>query len=164
MKPPSSQLQRLALRLWRLPLPGWLRGLAVWLANPKFLATATALVRSEQGEVLLFRHTYRELYPWGLPGGFIQLHEDPAQAVQREIMEEAGLAVRVVRPLWVGIGPPPRSVDIVYLAVLAGGEFRASPEVSAATFFPPDRLPLSPETREFVLRLVAAAAEPAGAD
>jgi 8-oxo-dGTP diphosphatase len=146
---------RLVLRLWRLPLPGFVRWGLVWLFNAKFIASVSAVVLNEAGEALLFLHTYRLDYPWALPGGWLQYGEDPALAIEREIMEESGLRVRVVRPLWVGRNHTLPSVDITFLACLEGGDFRPSLEVSEARYFPAGALPpLSAGSRALILKAV----------
>lgn len=50
-----------------------------------------------QGSILLLRRSqapYRG--HWDLPGGFVELGEDPDEAVRREFLEETGINVRSV--------------------------------------------------------------------
>jgi 8-oxo-dGTP diphosphatase len=58
---------------------------------------AYALIADGAGRVLLTREPDRrgEAGPWLLPGGGVEHGEHPEQAVVREVMEEAGLRVRV---------------------------------------------------------------------
>lgn len=148
----GAALTALMLWVWRLPLPDWLRWLLLWLKNPHFLATVAAVIINERGEVLLFRHTYRRELPWGLPGGWLERNEDPDQAIEREIMEEAGLTVRVLYPLTVGRDYYRRRLDVVYIARLEGGAFRPSQEVVEMRFFAREELPaLSNHTRQIIL-------------
>lgn len=56
--------------------------------------TATGFVVSE-GHVLL--HWHAKVKAWLPPGGHIEENEDPVQAVCREVLEETGLEVRVVK-------------------------------------------------------------------
>jgi ADP-ribose pyrophosphatase YjhB (NUDIX family) len=113
----------------------------LWVINAKFVATVAAVVQNDDGEVLLFHHTYRRSCPWGLPGGWLKQGEDPAAAIAREIQEESGLAVRGLRPLWVGCDRRYPRLDVVFTAELAGGTFRPSDEVTEARFFSPSDLP-----------------------
>lgn len=147
---------RLALWLWRAPLPGWLRALLMWTFNAKFVATVAAVLLNEQGEVLLFHHTYRRDFPWALPGGWLERGEDPELAIAREIHEEAGFSVRILRPLWVGRDKFYPRLDIVFLGQVEDGVFQASNEVDEARYFPiNDMPPVGPGT----LRLVQYAQE-----
>jgi ADP-ribose pyrophosphatase YjhB (NUDIX family) len=139
------------LWVWRAPLPDWLRWALIWLITPKFVTTVAAVVRNERGEVLLFHHTYRKQYPWGLPGGLLERSEEPALAIAREILEESGLVVRVLCPLQVTRDARYARLDIIYLAEVVSGAFRPSLEVSEAGFFPLDALPhLTIDTRELI--------------
>lgn len=134
-------LKRFLLWLWRAPFPDWLRWMFLWVKYPKFVATVVAVILNERGETLLFHHTYRTEYPWGLPGGWMEFNEDPAEAVQREIEEESGLRVRVLRPLWIGSDPDRPRLDMAFLAEVEEGCFRPSDEVDQAAYFAPDAMP-----------------------
>ncbi|MFI1890273.1 NUDIX domain-containing protein [Streptomyces jumonjinensis] len=59
--------------------------------------SAGAIIRDEQGRVLIVKPTYRER--WNLPGGRINTGEIPSQACRREIHEELGLDLNVGRLL-----------------------------------------------------------------
>ena len=144
--------QRLLL-VWRLPIPEALRAVAMWLINARFLVTVAALTLNEQGELLLFKHTYRRRYPWGLPGGWMKHGESPDEGIEREVAEETGYQLRVLRPLLIDSGRRFPRIDILYLAELEGGSFRPSLEVIEACFFPVDALPeLTKDTRRVIQR------------
>ena len=56
--------------LWgHIPFPRRVRTALIWLLSPKFTVGVVALVRNDEGRILLLRHTYRLARPWGLPGG-----------------------------------------------------------------------------------------------
>lgn len=115
--------------------------LITWLIIPKFLVGAVAVVFGEDGRVLLFRHTYRQEYPWGLPGGWLKMQESAIDAVEREIFEESGYEIRALYPLVIGGDPAQRRLDLIFLCEFAGGEFKPSGEVADARFFSPASLP-----------------------
>lgn len=102
----------------------------------------------EQGHVLLHLHARTGL--WLPPGGHIELGELPDEAALREVMEEAGIAVRLVggtgidhhaedaprqlvRPEGVqleDISPDHQHIDLVYFAVPQGlGQGGSLPEL-----------------------------------
>lgn len=145
----------LRARLWaallpwwgRLPIPDGLRWAMMWAVNQKFLIGVGAVVFDEQRRVLLFKHTYREDYLWGLPGGWLEKGEDPARAVEREVREETGLEVRVTRPLFVETGRSYPSLYITFVGSCLDGTFRPSAEVSEVGVFAlPDLPALHPDT------------------
>jgi ADP-ribose pyrophosphatase len=110
--------------------------------DPK-VAAAVLVVRD--GHVLLVRRVnepYRGL--WTLPAGFVNGGEDPAQAAERECLEETGLSVRVRRVYDIVSGREhPRGADfvIVYWADVIGGEMRAEDDADAVEWFDKDHLP-----------------------
>ncbi len=102
-------------------------------------------------EVLLVRE--RLDGGWTLPGGWADVGEAPAQAVEREVWEEAGVRVRALR--LVGVYDANRvkealslfhAYKLVFLCEGISGEPAPSSETSEAGFFPLHRLPapLSP--------------------
>ncbi len=52
---------------------------------------ADAAVPDDRGQILLLKRS--DGRGWGLPGGWVDVHESPAQAAVREVWEEAGLRV-----------------------------------------------------------------------
>ena len=56
--------------------------------------TATGLVFSESGEILMVKH--KQLKKWLPPGGHVDENELPCKTVEREIFEETGISVQVI--------------------------------------------------------------------
>ena len=115
-----------------------------WLTRrfqTSFTVSAAGVITNENGEVLLLNHVLRPDSGWGLPGGFLNENEDPARAVEREVLEETGLRVRALRPLTVTPGELRPHLTVVYLCAYEGGTFRPSAEISEAKFFAVDQLP-----------------------
>lgn len=73
----------------------------------------TALIRNEQGRLLMARHAGSDL--WGTPGGGVDPNESPQDAVVREVREETGLEVVAGRVLGAWGGPE-------YLVVYGNGD------------------------------------------
>jgi 8-oxo-dGTP diphosphatase len=119
------------------PQCGWIH-----FADPK---VAAAVLIEEDGRVLLVRRSnepFRGL--WTLPAGFVDAHEDPAEAAARECLEETGLSVRVMRVLDVVAGREhERGADfvIVYQAEIVSGDLTPSDDADAADWFPYKDLP-----------------------
>ncbi|MEK6752563.1 MAG: NUDIX hydrolase [Chloroflexota bacterium] len=119
------------------PQCGW-----IYFQDPK---VAAAVLVEEDGRVLLVRRAnepFRGL--WTLPAGFVNGGEDPAEAAERECLEETGLSVRVMRVLDVISGREhERGADfiIIYLAQVVGGELAPADDADAAEWFARSELP-----------------------
>ena len=144
------------LRLWgRIPLPNRLRWAIVSALVPKFAVGIAGVILNENGEVLLFHHTYRgKRFPWGLPGGWLDPREDPALCIVREIHEETGLNVRTVRPLLIENALLVRHLTVIYLCKLVDGEFRPSSEVDAIQYFGRNTLPEMMRSQREALEMI----------
>jgi ADP-ribose pyrophosphatase YjhB (NUDIX family) len=115
---------------------------------------AVGAIFNDAGQVLLVEHIFRPHYPWGLPGGWVERAEDPAEAVRRELEEELKLQVEVKRLLlcerqggrfpW--ITPP--SLGLVFYGRLADhltaerqlANIQPSYEVLALTWIEPEAI------------------------
>jgi ADP-ribose pyrophosphatase YjhB (NUDIX family) len=107
-----------------------------------------AVVAGERG-ILLVRHA--ENGRWALPGGFADVGEAPAEAIEREVLEETGLRVRASRLAAVLDVPPTRRGLVgrpnVYRMFLVCDEvappasWEPDAEIDAHGFFAADALP-----------------------
>ncbi|MFD2791960.1 NUDIX domain-containing protein [Promicromonospora vindobonensis] len=84
-----------------------------WYAQlAAFHAAAALFITDDAGRVLLVKPNYRD--HWSLPGGYVDLHEAPHQAAERELREELHLDVTAGVLLvvdWASpAGPRPRSL------------------------------------------------------
>lgn len=84
---------KILLRLWQ-KLPLWIHILAARITRPRYRVAVAAIVFNEQGQVLLFRHTYRK-FEWGIPAGSLEYDEQPERAIVREFLEETSIQIRV---------------------------------------------------------------------
>jgi ADP-ribose pyrophosphatase YjhB (NUDIX family) len=92
-----------------------------------------------QDKLLLVRE--RHDGGWTLPGGWVYVGDQPAQAVEREVLEEAGFKVKASKVIGVydanRTGPQEvfHAFKIVFLCDLIEGEARPSSETSEVAFF-----------------------------
>lgn len=132
-----------ASRLLRV-LPDYAR-LTWWgLVAPRATSSAPdvvvqAVITSEQGVLLAVR---QELRGWELPGGSPLPGESREAALTREVREETGLDVAIVR----AVGEYRRSgfrphTAFVYACRVVGGALLASPETPQLAWWPAQRLP-----------------------
>lgn len=107
---------------------------------------ASAVVVDNERRILLHRRRDNNL--WSLPGGAMELGESITQAIIREVEEETGLQVRVVR--LIGVYTDPEHVikysdgeirqqfSVCFACVPESGFIRASDESYEVRFFPFD--------------------------
>lgn len=112
-------------------------------ATPKVDVRA-AVIR--EGKILLVREASSG--QWTLPGGWADLNASPAENAAREVLEEAGIIVRVQKLIacWdkdrQGHPRQPEHVyKLVFLCQPTGGELTVSHETDAADWFLPHALP-----------------------
>jgi nucleoside triphosphatase len=68
---------------------------------------SVGVIQNAQGEFLICKKPARRgVFPgqWGLPGGGIEDGETPEAALRRELLEEVGLAVEEIQPLFFSFG------------------------------------------------------------
>ena len=135
-------MYRFALMVFKaLAVVPFVQWIILRLFNTRFLVGVVGVIDDGEGGVLLFHHTYRKKYPWGLPGGWIKKGEHPEQALPREIREESGLTIesRGIFHLFSHDEGP--SIEIVLLAQLTGGTFSPTAEVDKMTRVLPGEIP-----------------------
>lgn len=120
------------------PACGW-----IYFADPK---VAAGVLVERQGTVLLVRRGNEPRRgEWSFPAGFVNAHENPARAAERECLEETGLVVGVTGLLTIISGREhERGADIVlvYRAEITGGALQAGDDAEEARFFPRSDLPV----------------------
>jgi 8-oxo-dGTP diphosphatase len=105
--------------------------------------SVAGIVFNTAGEVLLIKR--RDVPVWVLPGGGIESGESPESAVCRELFEEIGCTVAVLRKiaLYEPKNKLARRTHFFECKVLSGMP-TSSEETSEARFFPLAKLPLMP--------------------
>lgn len=132
-------------KIWKfLHLPKNVQLLVMSLFQDQFLVGVTGIIFNERSEILLFKHTYRQI-PWSLPGGYLKAKEHPSEGLEREILEESGLTVSIEERLKIRTDRETARLDICYMGTFIGGTFEPSDEVSEAALFTFEHLPLLPE-------------------
>jgi 8-oxo-dGTP diphosphatase len=106
---------------------------------------AACVLFDVEGRVLLVRHSYGRLN-WELPGGSALPGESPDDAAERELAEETGLRLRPDRLTGVYFEPDGEAGPAIHFVFRFPWDpslrpHPASPEVSAADYWPPAALP-----------------------
>lgn len=130
----------LLISAWKyLPLGKTLRRLGLWILNDRFLIGVTGVIFDEDNKILLLKHTYRRV-AWSLPGGYLQSQEYPKTGLTREILEETGFKVKVIKIITTKTDKRGR-IDLSYFGMYRSGKFTPSEEVSAYRWAPLTKLP-----------------------
>jgi len=96
-----------------------------WNQSPKHIVSAAATVLNEAGDILLVKAPDRG---WEIPGGQVEQGESMSLALAREVREETGINVEILR--FCGIFQTvSRSIcNLLFLARPIGGRLATSPE------------------------------------
>ena len=106
------------------------------------------IVFNDRGELLLAKRSDNGL--WAVIGGMVDPHEEPADAVRREVYEESGVVVRVDRVSGIYTsatmtypnGDVAQYVTVAFRCTAIGGEARVNDDESLDVgWFPLDRIP-----------------------
>jgi ADP-ribose pyrophosphatase YjhB (NUDIX family) len=115
-------------------------------ANPK--PTVSAVCVDSGGRVLLTRRAVEPAVgSWDLPGGFVEEREHPLDALRRELREETGLEIEPLELLgiWMdeygGDSTAQSTLNLFWIARIAGGKPRAADDVAELRWFGRDELP-----------------------
>ena len=107
---------------------------------------AVDAVLVHEGKLVLVRRgkePFRGRY--ALPGGFVEFGESLEEAVEREVLEETGLAAEVERILGVygdpGRDPRGHTISIAYVLRSYAGEPKAGTDAAAVKLVPPNQTP-----------------------
>lgn len=117
---------KLISRLWKI-LPQRVRRWLIRVTQQKFTASAAAVVRNENDEVLVLNHVLRPRSGWGLPGGFLESGEQPSEGIVRELREETGLEITDVRLL--NVRTLGTHIEFIFTANAAGDPTKLSREI-----------------------------------
>jgi 8-oxo-dGTP diphosphatase len=96
---------------------------------------------NQHRQVLLLRHVFHPEIPWGIPGGWLNRDEDPAEGALRELREETGLTAVLGPILLMKREKYPSHLGMAYLAYQAEGSLQLSGEIIEAKWTDLDDLP-----------------------
>lgn len=125
-------------KLWK-NLPKSSRRWLTRRVQTSFTVSAAGVISNENGEILLLNHVLRPGPSWGLPGGFIDTGEQPADGLRREIREETGLELENVE--LVHARTLHRHVELIFHATAAGEASVSSREITDLGWFTLESMP-----------------------
>ena len=107
------------------------------MAVPKHIVAVAGLVKDTRGRVLMIRSPRRD---WEFPGGQVEEGEDLVTALQREVLEETGIGIRVGSLAGVYSNLKSHIVMFDFLCEPVSGEVRTSPESLAVEWVERDEV------------------------
>lgn len=108
-------------------------------SDPK--VAVAAIIPMDAGIVLLKRAIEPQIGKWSFPSGYVDRGEKLERALEREVMEECGLVVKVEWLVGVYSEVGEAVVLVVYHADVVSGELVAGDETSDAQVFAVDAMP-----------------------
>lgn len=108
--------------------------------RPKVTLGVAAVIFNSKGEVLLAEHIFHPLFPWGLPGGWVEAGEHPETAIVRELSEELSV-IGTVEHLVHSAHINPSHLDFAYLCTIDRPIETFSAELLDFGWFSPQQLP-----------------------
>lgn len=110
----------------------------------QFYLAVKAIIRNQEGKILVMKRSDKDDHlpgVWETPGGGIDHEEAPQKALEREVMEETGLAIVVKEPFNVFTFRKDTGefkVGITFLCDINEGEVRLSDEHSEYAWIYPE--------------------------
>ena len=98
----------------------------------KFIITSGAVVFDEHKKILLKKDPYRG---WELPGGFVEDNENIKKAVVREVKEETGINIDIIKFCGVSQEVKRNICNMWWLGTFVSGSLKTSSESLEVGFF-----------------------------
>ena len=132
----------------------------IWrrVRQPWITVGALGAVFDDEGRLLIVEHVFHPRCPWGLPGGWMNRNEDPADTIRRELYEETGLTVTVEEILLIQRTSEVQShLDVAMLCRAAPGPVTLSSELLAYRWCDPTDKANMPKLIAFHRQVIKAA-------
>jgi ADP-ribose pyrophosphatase YjhB (NUDIX family) len=112
------------------------------VSQARYTAGVVGVIFNQVGKILVVEHVFHPNWSWGLPGGWLGRGEDPAAALGRELREETGIHITVLRPLLVQAGYRFTShLDISFICRTEEDVVSISPELLSYAWLEPNAMP-----------------------
>ncbi|NKQ35940.1 MAG: NUDIX domain-containing protein [Chloroflexi bacterium] len=157
LHPRSISWKHTMARLMYLPGMAWAMRWGVKIVVPRHRVGVALVALDDENRVFLLHHVFHPAAPWGLPAGWLERKESPADGILRELREETGLTAVLGQPLSIEYSDIANHIGIVYTGRIQPGTPQLSGEILAAEWFPVDQLPddMLPFTRDMIETAVA---------
>lgn len=102
------------------------------MSGPKHFVSAGAVVLNDEGKILLIKGPRRG---WEQPGGQVELGESIEEAVKREVKEESGIDIEVIKFCGIYQSLESNVCATCWLGKAIGGDLQTSSESLDVGFF-----------------------------
>lgn len=108
--------------------------------------TASAIITKGDKVLLTKRAVEPKKGYWDAPGGFLEQEEHPEAGLRREMKEELGVSVKIIKMLGIYMGEylekhPESTLNIYYLAKITKGKIRPADDITEAQWFAKNEIP-----------------------
>lgn len=132
-------LRSLIGKIWGM-IPSSVRLRIIRSTQNRFTVSVAAIITNRDQKVLLLEHIFRpQKSGWGIPGGFLEPGEQPADAIRRELREETGIELTGLELL--SVRTIKRHVEILYRASSEDEPAVRSREILSVGWFGPGEMP-----------------------
>lgn len=116
--------------------------------KPQFTIGVFVVVFNEQKQILLCRR--RDFDFWNLPGGGLETDETPWQGAVREVKEETGLEIKIIKLSGIYSKTEKNEIVFCFIGQPVDGQIELNEEVREIKYFSFDTMPsnLLPKHRE----------------
>ncbi len=101
--------------------------------KPQFVIASFGFIFDEQNRILLCHRMDYDL--WNLPGGAMEAGESPWECVIREVKEETGFDVEIVKLAGVYNKPEKSEVCFSFICKIIGGQLTLNDEADKIEYF-----------------------------
>jgi 8-oxo-dGTP diphosphatase len=106
--------------------------------RPQHIVAACALVTHDNGDVLMVRTGYRA--GWEVPGGVVEIGENPLEGAIRETLEETGILCRITHTTGIYTNIQSGVMVFAYWGEYISGELTPSPETAEVAWVKRDNV------------------------
>jgi 8-oxo-dGTP diphosphatase len=137
----SRQRKMQLARIVRFSPVRQLMSLGVRMTVPRHRTGVVIVGYNGEGQILMLRHVFHPFAPWGLPGGWLEKGEAPADCAIRELSEETGLSAELGPIVYSSFESVPPHIGIAFMASINPARIKLSAEIIDAAWFEPPTLP-----------------------
>ena len=118
---------------------------------PKHIVATGSLITNKNNQILLVKTQRRG---WEMPGGQVEEGEDIISALKREVLEEAGVTIKIKKSaaIYSSVSAPSK-VIVDFISEYESGDVKAANEILQASWFTPEDAVLQIKSEPMLYRI-----------